>query len=284
MTAFIDQLVIYPIKSIQGVQQASSQVTLAGLYGDRRYMLVTPSGDFITARTHPLLSLVNAKTQANQQLQLSSPNSSTHLLLEPESFSTQYKKVLVWETEVAAQLCGRQYDAWFSDILQEPVQLVFFGKQSQRHTSRRPELPVAFADGYPFLIISQASLFALAQRCPEPMQMERFRANLIVDGCSAFAEDSWHKIKIGEVVFEAVKPCIRCLFTTLDPTSAQRSKKGEPLRTLAKFRLLGKDGVTFGMNFVALNEGQIHVGDKIEILSYRTAETYVDKSLVGTLS
>ena len=107
--------------------------------------------------------------------------------------------------------------------------------------------------------------------------MERFRPNIVITGNKPFAEDTWKRIRIGNVVFENVKPCERCIFTTLDPNTAERSRKGEPLKTLAKFRLIAKEGVTFGVNLVAENEGTIHVGDEVEILEFQQAYPYKDK-------
>lgn len=278
MTAFLDDIKIYPIKSTRGISLTHSSVAFAGLIGDRRYMLINNKGQFVTARKDYLLSIIQVEHHGNDKLTLSYQDQQ--ILIDPDTFTGKYEATVIWKTDVQGQVCGEQYDEWFSRILGKDVRLVYFGDKSSRFTSRRPEQPVAFADGYPFLIASRASLQALAERCPEEVQMERFRPNIVIDGCDAFAEDTWAKFKIGDVVFETIKPCIRCIFTTLDPETAEKSPQGEPFKTLCQFRQLVIDGKpsgpTFGMNLVALNEGEIKQGDTVEVLEYRTAETYED--------
>lgn len=255
-----------------------SSVAFAGLMGDRRYMLINNKGQFVTARKDYLLSLIQVEHHGNDKLTLSYQDQQ--IIIDPDTFTAKYETTVIWKTEVQGQLCGAQYDQWFSRILEKDVRLVYFGDDSARFTSRRPDQPVAFADGYPFLIASQASLDALAKRCPEKVQMARFRPNLVIDGCEAFAEDTWAKFRIGEVVFETIKPCVRCIFTTLDPETAEKSPQGEPFKTLCQFRQLVEEGKpkgpTFGMNLVALNEGLIKHGDTVEVLEYRTPEFYED--------
>ncbi|TBR42454.1 MOSC domain-containing protein [Marinomonas agarivorans] len=280
VTAFLDDITIYPIKSTRGISLAQSSVAFAGLIGDRRYMLVNSEGKFVTARKDYLLSLIQVEHHGNDKLTLSYQDQQ--IVIDPDTFTAEYEATVIWKTDVQGQVCGKQYDEWFSRILGKAVRLVYFGDQSSRFTSRRPEQPVAFADGYPFLIASRASLRALAERCPEEVQMERFRPNIVIDGCEAFAEDTWAIFKIGDVVFETIKPCIRCIFTTLNPNTAEKSPQGEPFKTLCQFRQLVEDGKpqgpTFGMNLVALNEGVIKQGDQVKVLEYRTSEMYQDKS------
>ncbi|PJE56950.1 MOSC domain-containing protein [Marinomonas sp. BSi20584] len=273
----LSELAIYPIKSIQGISLSSSQVESAGLYGDRRYMLVKPDGEFITGRKHPNLTLVTAKPSKNGAWQLSHPELIHGLSLDLSAFSSDYAEVTVWDNSVNAQLAQENANAWFSEIAGETVKLVYFGKKSERFTKRRPEVPVGFADGYPFLLTTEASLAELNRTCPEDIQMAQFRPNLVIKGNKPFEEDSWKRIRIGEVEFENVKPCDRCIFTTLNPITAQRSKKGEPLKTLAKFRLLDKESITFGMNMIALNTGTVYVGDEVEVLEYKEPEVYIDR-------
>jgi len=280
---FLDGITIYPVKSTNGITVESSQVLASGLLGDRRYMLINTKGHFVTARQEHILTLIQSQYDEGDKVSLSFTDlnlTKKTLLLDPKKFDQNYDDTIIWETNVRAQLCGKSYDQWFSNILKKDVRLVYFGKESNRFTSRRPEQPVAFADGYPFLITSRASLTALVERCPEIVYMEQFRANLIVDGCDAFIEDSWAKFKIGNVIFETVKPCVRCILTTIKPATAEKSKLGEPFKSLCKFRMLTIDGKlkgpTFGMNLVALNEGSIKLGDEIEVLEYRNAEKYQD--------
>jgi len=272
----VSQLAVYPLKSCKVIPLNSSRVTLSGLEFDRRYMLIDEKGLFLTARDYPALTLIEASITGTT-LSLRHPQQSVSISINPDQFDDHYVNTEIWETPVRGQLTSSQFDTWFSELLNLPVKLVYFGDQSERFTSRRPDLPVAFADGYPFLLTTEASLEDLNNSGPQVNEMERFRPNIVITGNKPFAEDTWKRIRIGNVVFENVKPCERCIFTTLDPNTAERSRKGEPLKTLAKFRLIAKEGVTFGVNLVAENEGTIHVGDEVEILEFQQAYPYKDK-------
>jgi uncharacterized protein YcbX len=277
MTYSLSQLAIYPIKSIHGIALQTSQVNEAGLWGDRRYMLVTPDGECVTGREHPKLTLVEARLLEHNVWTLSHPDMTETLTLDPKNLSKDYKDVVIWEESVQGEVALENANAWFSSVLSEAVELVYFGDQSERFTSRKPNSPVAFADGYPFLLTTQASLDELNRTCPEEIKMAQFRPNLVIQGNKPFEEDRWKRIKIGEVEFENVKPCIRCIFTTLNPETAERLKKGEPLKTLGKFRLLPEKGITFGINMIAVSTGVINVDDKVEILEYQQPDTYTDR-------
>ncbi|ETI57951.1 MOSC domain-containing protein [Marinomonas profundimaris] len=277
MTYFLSDLSIYPIKSIKGIPLKSSQVSAEGLWGDRRYMIIKPNGEFITGREYPTLTLIKSEWIKRGIWKLSHPSHPNFIEINSDDLSTEHQDVLIWDDTLRAQKAKENINTWFSDVLNESVCLVHFSEQSKRFTSRRPESPVAFADGYPFLLTTRASLEELNTTCTQAIAMTQFRPNLVIQGNSAFEEDSWKRIRIGDVEFENVKPCIRCIFTTLDPETAERLPKGEPLKTLGKFRLLDNKGITFGINMIALNSGEIHVNDKVEVLEYKTPETYTDR-------
>ncbi len=131
-----------------------------------------------------------------------------------------------------------------------------YGKEDDR---------VAFADGFPLLLIGQASLDDLSHRVGRPLEMLRFRPNLVIEGSAAFAEDQWKRIRIGEVEFRLVKPCSRCILTTIDPQSGQRSDDREPLTTLKTYRQQGGD-VLFGQNLVNDGVGRLEVGMPVTVL------------------
>lgn len=276
MSLIVSGLYIYPVKSCQAVPLQASPVTQSGLLFDRRFMVINKEGLFLTAREYPQLTLIDAKS-VQHGLVLTHPSMSNPLPLEIETFTNEYRETEIWEKPVSANITHPSANAWFSELLNQPVELVYFGEHSTRFTSRRPDQPVAFADGYPFLLTTQASLDDLNKSGPQINEMERFRPNIVISGNEAFNEDTWKRIRIGDVIFENVKPCVRCLFITLDPDTAERSPKGEPLRTLAKYRIFDKEGVTFGVNLVTENEGVIAVGDEVEILEYQTPYAYTDK-------
>ncbi|WP_394179264.1 MOSC domain-containing protein [Marinomonas posidonica] len=277
MSYLLSELAIYPIKSIHGIKHTRAEVQLSGLKDDRRYMLIKPDGDFITGRKYPQLTQIKAQILPNNCLELSHPDARSKLILNTNDFSQTYRDVTIWGNTISAQSVGETASLWFQAFLPIEAELVFFGKSSQRFTSRRPDSPVGFADGYPFLLTTEASLEELNRTCPEQIRMAQFRPNIVIKGSEAFAEDTWKRIRIGEVEFENIKPCVRCIFTTIDPDNAERSKLGEPLKTLAKFRKLKNAGITFGINMVALNQGVIQQGDEVEILEYQAADSYEDK-------
>ncbi|MEO9656393.1 MOSC domain-containing protein [Marinomonas sp.] len=277
MSPFLSQLNIYPIKSIQGISLPSAKVALSGLVNDRHYMLIDTEGVAVTARDYPQLSLVQAEQLAEQHWQLSHPSMSENLLINGQTFSNLTLECKIWDHQVIGHHCSTEIDQWFNSILHIEVKLVYFGSSSHRFTNRKPDTPVEFADGYPFLLTTNASLAEVNRFAAEEINMAQFRPNIVVDSNEAFAEDTWKRIKIGEVIFENVKPCERCIFTTLNPQTAERSRKGEPLKTLAKFRLSANKTIDFGINLVAENSGIINVGDSIEVLEYQAAPSYLDR-------
>ncbi len=271
--AKLSQITVFPIKSTAGIHLNHSFVEELGLVFDRRFVLVDHKGKFITARTQPKLTLIHSAF-SEHGLHVRAPNMPA-LEIDKRAFGHLYLDVEIWGTQVSGLWCHKDYDTWFSDYLGLPCRLLYFAQQSERFVKGH-QTQVAFADGYPLLLISQASLDDLNERADEAVTMDHFRPNLVVKDCSAFAEDSWKTVQIGEVRFAVVKPCSRCIFTTIDPTTGIKSELNEPLATLQKYRK-GADGqVYFGQNLVALNEGKISVFDKVEVLEYQTPEVYVN--------
>ena len=177
--------------------------------------------------------------------------------------------VTVWKSQLTARPAGDAADAWLSDFLGQPVRLVHMDEAITRPMTDARSLPgdeVSFADGFPLLLISRASLEGLNSRLARPVSMLQFRPNLVVDGVPAHAEDTWKRIRIGEVEFEVAKACTRCVFTTVDPLRGERDPEGEPLRTLITYRRAA-DGVTFGQNLIPRTLGQVRVGDAVEVLA-----------------
>lgn len=255
---------IYPIKSTAGIRLDRAFVERAGLTFDRRFVLADVDGRFLTARKYPRLLRVRA-TPASDGLVLSADGRPDLRLLYSE-FPAQYRAISVWNDEIAGQHCSEAADRWFSELLRLDCTLRYFGPRSARRTASAPESPVAFADGYPLLLISAASLGDLNARLPEPVSMSRFRPNLVVSGTEPFAEDGWKRIRIGALELALVKPCSRCVLTTLDPVTAERHPRQEPLRTLTGYRRDADGQVNFGQNLVPLGEGVLEVGMVVEVL------------------
>lgn len=261
----------YPVKSCRGETVASALVEPWGLAGDRRWMVVDQSGETVTARERPRLLLVVPELTADG-LRLTSPDTEPLTVPTPNGPTVQVS--IFGRTPFAATPADAAAHAWFSEIVGVPVRLVY-----QDDPTRRPTNPVysrttdrvSFADGYPLLLATSASLAALneliaAGPFPDqgPMPMRRFRPSVVVAGARPWAEDSWRRLRIGEALFRAVKGCDRCIITTTDPLTAERAK--EPLATLARHRRW--DGKSwFAMNLVPDNPGaRITLGDEVEIL------------------
>lgn len=274
----ISSLHIYPIKSTAGIRLPHAEVEELGLAFDRRFVVSDPLGQFITARTEPRLCLVQTNLTP-QGVTLSAPNMPSLTLLY-EKFSNQYQNVMVWGDEISGQLCAAEANTWFSDYLDRPCQLLFFGQDSCREKKPNTDKArkLAFADGYPLLLISQASLDDLNQHLTSNQQkavsMAQFRPNIVVDNCLPFAEDGWQHIRIGEVEFKVSKPCERCVFTTINPDNGEKHPEQQPLRTLKSFRQTNDGEVLFGQNLVALNSGQIKEGDKLTVISKQQAPIF----------
>lgn len=266
------QISIYPIKSTAPVHLSRRAVTVTGLAFDRRFVICDDNGKFISARTQPKLLKVQASL-LHDGIHISTAGAQG-LTFSYTSLEDQYDSISVWKDLIDAVYCGEAAEQWFSHLLQQTCKLYFFGSQSHRSVAGNPENQIAFADGYPLLLISQASLSELNQRCKGTVVMDQMRPNLVVENTAAYAEDSWKRIRIGTVEFKVVKPCGRCIMTTTDPETLERNPDREPLSVLKKYRK-GNDGEAhFGQNLIALNRGTISQGDTIEILETCKPEIY----------
>jgi uncharacterized protein YcbX len=237
-----------------------------GLRHDRRMMVVTSDGEFLTQREQPRLALVTPGLEAGM-LTLCAPDFDS-IRFPVRSTGTPWP-VNIWKSKGVHSIDqGEEAAGWFSDWLGQAVRLVHFADGYRRRVSSEyavnPDDHTGFADGYPILLISEESLADLNYRLQTPVPMNRFRPNLVVRNCSAFAEDRWKRVRIGGVEMAIVKPCARCAVTTIDKQTLERSK--EPLRTLATFRKHPL-GAIFGQNVIPLGEGMLETGMPVEILS-----------------
>ncbi|HEY9697387.1 MAG TPA: MOSC domain-containing protein [Trichocoleus sp.] len=255
---------LYPVKSCRGIAVSASDLTTWGLQWDRNWMVVTPQGRFLTQRELPQMALIETRI-APDALELSAPE-MPRLRVPLTLEATESLDVVVWGDACQAIDQGEAAAQWFSQFLGRACRLVRIGEAYQRlvdPTYSSEAAQVSFADGYPLLIISEASLADLNQRLAEPLPMNRFRPNLVVSGCDAYAEDRWQTIEINGVQFDGVKLCTRCAITT---TSQETGVRGvEPLPTLATYRQV-KKGVIFGQNLVHRGLGQLTVGSEVKIL------------------
>lgn len=269
----LTRLSLYPVKSCRGHDLAAAEVDAWGLRDDRRFLVVTPEGRFLTQRELPRLALVETALSA-EALTLASPGRGS--VAVPRALDPAPRRVhaTVWSSTVEADDCGEPAAEWLTGFLGTPARLVRMGAAYDRPVKpsrARPGDVVSFADGYPLLVIGEESLDDLNDRLVaaggEAVPADRFRANLWIRGGGPFAEDALGRFRIGEVVLRHAGPCARCVVTTTDQQTAERGK--EPLRTLATYRRdPAKPGdVNFGVNLIhETKSGTLRVGDRLEPL------------------
>ncbi|MCC6299917.1 MAG: MOSC domain-containing protein [Anaerolineales bacterium] len=262
----LSSLIYYPVKACRGHEVQAWNVGRMGLDLDRRLMVVTPEGEFLTQRQISKLALITPERN-DGVLTLSAPNmDSIQIAIRTSGHSWH---VNIWHSKgVQAIDQGDQAVEWLSEFLDMSVRLVHIADGYKRLVNSEYAVNeddhTGFADGYPILLISEESLQDLNSRLEAPLPMNRFRPNIVVKGCEPYAEDTWNQIQIGDVKLAIVKPCARCEVTTIDKETLERRK--EPLKTLGKYRK-HKLGAIFGQNAIPLNEGRLQLGMDVEVLS-----------------
>lgn len=268
MTATIAELNIYPVKSCRGIGLQSVRVLETGFADDRHWMLVRPNGRFVTQRELPRLALIGTAVNAGS-LQLTAPGMP--LLSVARDAPGASLSVVVWKFSGGGIDCGDEAAAWCTQYLETPLRLVRFDPQQPRLCSpewtRDTPAHTEFADGYPILVISRASLADLNSRLPKALPMVRFRPNIVIDDVGPYDEDRIHELTSDETALRLVKPCTRCSITTTDQERGELDGK-EPLTTLKTYRFdreLG--GVCFGQNVIVVRGAgaQLRVGQKLEV-------------------
>jgi uncharacterized protein YcbX len=260
----VSGLTIYPVKSCAGIDGRSMRLDRFGLVGDRRWLLVDENNRFMSQRELSSMALIGAAVD-DDGLRLDFQQQS--LRVAQPSADARLRQVTVWSDTLRALDAGEEAADWLSEKLGQPCRLVYMGDDCQRYVDgvyAREGETVSFADGFPLLLISQASLDDLNARLSSPVPMNRFRPNLVVSGCEAFAEDSWRRIRVGEIEFDVAKPCSRCVMPSIDQASGR--KDSEILRVLAGYRR-GEDRQTyFGQNLLYRGSGEIALGAIVEVL------------------
>lgn len=256
----------FPVKSLAGEHLDAVGIGPRGPHRDRHWMVVDDAGRFVTQRECPRMCLVSAALPGGDDvLTLSAPR-MPDLIVDDDGAAAPVD-VVVWRDRVAAAAPDPRADAWLSEFLARPCRLVRLREDSCRPVDpayAAPSDEVGFADGFPWLLISQASLDDLSGRVGTALQMLRFRPNLVVDGCAAFAEDGWQRIRIGEVTFRVAKPCARCTVPTIDPHTAARDPS--ITRTLMTYRRRDR-AVMFGQNLLHDGPGVLRRGMPVEVLA-----------------
>ncbi|GGF23967.1 MOSC domain-containing protein [Echinicola rosea] len=262
----VQDIYIYPIKSLGGIRLEKAEMLTKGFRWDRRWMLVDDAGTFMTQRSLPIMALLQVNLTANglEIYHKQQPHQKISIPFIPET--DQFMEVNVWDDVVSGQIVNPEVDQWFSEMLATPCHLVFMPENTTRSIKEKYAVndeTVSFADAMPYLLISQASLDDLNQRLEQAVPMERFRPNIVISGCEAFEEDGWKRLQIGKHLFQVTKPCARCVMTTVDQQTGVKGK--EPLKTLSKYRLRDKK-VLFGQNLIALEKGEVKTGDPVNVV------------------
>jgi uncharacterized protein YcbX len=254
-------LTIYPIKACKGISLEAARVTRRGLEHDRRFVIVDTAGRFVTQREHARLALVSTAIEGDA-LRVSAEGHG-QFVVPLDAVEGARSAATVWSSTLEVPRAGAESAAFFSEFLGFSCELAYMPDDVLRPVSEKYGLPdhiVSFADAFPFLLATEASLADLNARLDEPLPMNRFRPNLVVDGVEPWAEERWPELRIGDIGFRNPKGCDRCVVTTVDQTTA--AKGAEPLRTLAKFRMR-ENKVYFGVNLVPLSVGELRVGDAV---------------------
>ena len=268
MAASISALNIYPVKSCRGIALQAARVAETGFADDRHWMMVRPNGRFVTQRELPRMALVGTEVAA-EGLRLTAPGMPT-LSVAREAAGASLA-IVVWTFSGGGIDCGDAAAEWCSKYLETPLRLVRFDtsmpRECNREWTRETRAVTEFADGYPVLVISRASLAELNSRLPTALPMERFRPNVVIDGVDAYDEDRIHELSAGEVTLRIVKPCTRCSITTTDQQIGAVDGV-EPLATLKSYRYDRElQGVAFGQNAIIVRGigAQLRVGQTFDI-------------------
>ena len=270
MTALtLSGLYIYPIKSAAGIAVNEAQMTPRGLQYDRRWMVVDTHSKFMTQRRFPRMALIGVAI--DDQLKITAPE-MPELLVPLTATSSERIQVDVWGDRCEAIALPLRTKQWFTQFIGVDCQLVYMPDDSLRPTDHGrfgDDALVSFADAYPYLLISEASLAGLNRRLAEkqtsPVPISRFRPNLVVKGdIDPHAEDDWRQIRVGEAVFDLPKLCARCSIPNVDTETGQRTS--EPSQTLATYRTWDR-GIWFGQNCVQRGiADSLRVGDPVKVL------------------
>jgi len=254
----------YPVKSLKGVPVPSLSLDEAGAVDDRRWMVVDEAGAFLSQRALPQLSRLTPVLTA-EALRLHAPDGAAVEVALAAPGPT--RQVRVWKDDVEAVDCGESAAAFLSTAVGRRCRLVRFAEGARRQVD--PQYAPArgaltrFTDGYPLLVATEASLAALNARLLRPVAMVRFRPNVVVDGEAPWAEDGWRALTVGAVTLDLVKPCVRCVVTTVDVDTGLAAEDGEPLKTLKALHSLPGRGPVFGQNAVHREKGTIALGDVV---------------------
>jgi len=258
----------YPVKSSMPISLQESVVEKRGLKFDRLWCIFDKNEQALTAREYPQILDIEAQVSEKELLICYRAKTVGRIPLTMSPAGSRSVKVFSYDTEAVST--SSSLNEWLAGFLGTDCQLLFqheaFERQVLAKHGGAPGDIVGFADQCPILLTTEASLADLNRRMNNPVMMNRFRPNLVVNGTEAWDEDNWRLIRIGECKFKVNQPCIRCVLTTIDPISKTKDPDTEPLRTMNTFRKGPKGGVVFGMHVTPLNNGVVKLEDPLEVL------------------
>jgi len=270
----ISEIYIYPIKSLGGISLQQAEVTDRGFKYDRRWMLIDDNNRFLSQREVSAMALFKV-TLTDAGLKVTHADTDDHFTIPFKPLKKNLIKVTVWDDTCTAQLVSDEADKWFTEKLGINCHLVYMPDDTKRHTDpnyTEGNYITSFSDGYPFMLISQASLDELNSRLDNSLPINRFRPNMVFTGSVPFEEDLLDEFVINNILFNGVKLCARCIITTIDQNTAFKGK--EPLKTLNAYRSKNNK-IYFGQNAVHTGTGIISVGDELRILTRHTQERFI---------
>lgn len=264
----VDNIYNYPIKSTKPISHNQIEVKFHGLLHDRNWAITDYDYNVVTARDYPKLLEVSANV-IGEKLKICHKDKFIHI--DSNALTTTKVNAKVFKESAVGYEIGNEAAAFFSTLLNSKVKLIHMGIEAARPVEAKyggkPGDTLSYADECPLLLISNASVEDLNTRLPRQMGMERFRPNITISGGEAYQEDKWKKIRIGICEFEVAQACKRCVFTTIDPNTLEKSSDQEPLRTLASYKKHPNGGVAFGVHLIPTKIGQIQKGDELIILA-----------------
>ena len=266
---FLSRIFVYPIKSAKGIEVSETFIETSGPSTDRRWMLVDQNGAFLSQRKLPRMVLMDPHFDG-ENLVIEAPGMSP-LIISPWSGEGECISVTIWRDRLTLPHPNQSYSHWFSEFLGHPCRLVHLPESVKRRVEPPfddPKWRVSLADGYPLLLVTQASLDLLNQRLSPPVEIERFRPNLVISGAVPHEEDTWDHVQIGSVELVVAKPCARCSTVLVDPCTGRLGL--EPLKTLAEYRRMPR-GVMFAQNALVINPGRLHINTQVNVTHHEMA-------------
>ena len=263
----IGSLFIYPFKSLGGIQLSKAEAGIKGFKHDRRWMIVDPSGRYLSQKEIPAMALLKPSLE-NDGIVINAPVLNRDSIYIPFNMpALPPVTVKIFNDELLALPAGKEADSWFSEALEADCRLVFMPEDSKRKVS---DETVSFANSFPYLVISGESAADLNSRLSKKIPIDRFRANIVLEGGEAWEEDTIDEFSTGDAIFKCAKPCARCKIINIDQNTIEIDN--EPLSVLSAFRQQD-DGINFGYRSLCLKEGVVKVGDRVNVVSRKKLVT-----------